>query len=379
MSKLLESLIARGRRVRRPREQREVAFGLADLSTHTEVHTRLVQKGGIKSLIKLLEKSADQEAQRFAALALGNVASTAENRIPMVDEGSLRPLITYIRNEDGDVIGRQYSALALGNLASEPENHEEIVKLDGIDSLITLLKAEDVHSGRYAAFALSNLASNPSHRYQIVEEGAIAPLVALACCDDQNAQRQALAALRGLAVSIDNRHKIVREGVLDPLVLMARTEDIEIKREVAAAFCSLSSVQDNKVEIADRALSTIITLSLSGDDEVEKQAISTVANLVEMVELHDKLLGAFGFMFLDLCCCYVFLREKIWQWLTCFYFSSFLCLLSSYFLFFTSCFLLLSFFFRGGWSCTTDRSCNGRRSQYQGRGVSCTSKSCRKS
>ena len=157
MSKLLESLIARGRRVRRPREQREVAFGLADLSTHTEVHTRLVQKGGIKSLIKLLEKSADQEAQRFAALALGNVASTAENRIPMVDEGCLRPLITYIRNEDGDVIGRQYSALALGNLASEPENHEEIVKLDGIDALITLLKAEDVHSGRYAAFALSNV------------------------------------------------------------------------------------------------------------------------------------------------------------------------------------------------------------------------------
>ena len=86
----------------------------------------------------------------------------------------------------------------------------------------------------------------------------------------------------------------MREGVLDPLVLMARTEDIEIKREVAAAFCSLSSVQDNKVEIADRAISTIITLSLSGDDEVEKQAISTVANLVEMVELHDKLLEEDG-------------------------------------------------------------------------------------
>ena len=34
MAKVLESLIARGRRVRRPREQREVAFGLADLLTH---------------------------------------------------------------------------------------------------------------------------------------------------------------------------------------------------------------------------------------------------------------------------------------------------------------------------------------------------------
>jgi hypothetical protein len=34
MAKVLESLIARGRRARRPPEQKEVAFGLADLSTH---------------------------------------------------------------------------------------------------------------------------------------------------------------------------------------------------------------------------------------------------------------------------------------------------------------------------------------------------------
>jgi len=34
MARVLESLIAKGRRARRPREQKEVAFGLADLSTH---------------------------------------------------------------------------------------------------------------------------------------------------------------------------------------------------------------------------------------------------------------------------------------------------------------------------------------------------------
>ena len=89
----------------------------------------MVQKGGCKSLIQLLERSADQECQRFSALALGNIASCAENRIPIVEEGVLRPLINYVRNEDGDVIGRQYAALALGNLASDPENHEEIVKV----------------------------------------------------------------------------------------------------------------------------------------------------------------------------------------------------------------------------------------------------------
>lgn len=34
MAKVLESLIAKGRRARRPPEQKEIAFGLADLSTH---------------------------------------------------------------------------------------------------------------------------------------------------------------------------------------------------------------------------------------------------------------------------------------------------------------------------------------------------------
>jgi hypothetical protein len=34
MAKVLEALISKGRRVRRAVEQKEVAFGLADLSTH---------------------------------------------------------------------------------------------------------------------------------------------------------------------------------------------------------------------------------------------------------------------------------------------------------------------------------------------------------
>ena len=45
MAKVLESLIAKGRRAKRPPEQKEVAFGLADLSTHEELLERLVQKG----------------------------------------------------------------------------------------------------------------------------------------------------------------------------------------------------------------------------------------------------------------------------------------------------------------------------------------------
>jgi hypothetical protein len=40
-----------------------------------ELLERLVQKGGVKSLLILLTKSIDIDAQRFSALALGNSAS----------------------------------------------------------------------------------------------------------------------------------------------------------------------------------------------------------------------------------------------------------------------------------------------------------------
>ena len=81
MAKVLEALIAKGRRVRRPREQKEVAFGLADLSTHEDLLEKIVQKGGVKSLLTLMTKSQDPDAQRFSALALGNCSSASFNRL----------------------------------------------------------------------------------------------------------------------------------------------------------------------------------------------------------------------------------------------------------------------------------------------------------
>ena len=245
----------------------------------------MVKKGAVKSLLQLMDPKASQdaEAQRFAALALANCASAVFNRVAMVAEGTLEPLILYVREEESDLIGRQYCAMCIGNLAAEPENHEEVVKLEAIDSLMILLRTEDVESGRYAAFALSNLAANANHRQQIVDEGGPEALVALACCEDLNAQRQALAALRGICISPQYRELVVRQGIMDPLVLMARTDEIEVLREVASAINALTSMDPNKMEICDRAISTIIAMLLSGDTEVERHSTCAVANLMENV------------------------------------------------------------------------------------------------
>lgn len=46
-----------------------------------------------------------------------------------LQQGSLEPLIKYVRNPDGDIIARQYCAMCIGNIAGDPDFHEEIVKV----------------------------------------------------------------------------------------------------------------------------------------------------------------------------------------------------------------------------------------------------------
>ncbi|KAL3772442.1 hypothetical protein ACHAW5_008732 [Stephanodiscus triporus] len=120
---------------------REIAFGLADLSTNPEVHERLVKKGGIETLVGLLTTAQDAEAQQFAALAVANTASTKAlcNDIVRLN-GVVAGLVQYVRNEQGDSIGRQYSAMALGNLLAEPGAHETVVHSDAVAALIVMLK-----------------------------------------------------------------------------------------------------------------------------------------------------------------------------------------------------------------------------------------------
>lgn len=68
---------------------------LSSICLIAELHERMLKKGAIRSLLALLSGSEDGEAQRFAALALANVASAVFNRVPMVEEGVLEPLILY--------------------------------------------------------------------------------------------------------------------------------------------------------------------------------------------------------------------------------------------------------------------------------------------
>ncbi len=289
----LESLVARGRHPRNVKDQREITFGLAELSTNEDIHERLVIKGGVETLANLLDTCADSESQQFAALAIANTASTNSlcKKIAKLDD-VMESIVAYVGNkkENSDPIGRQYCAMALGNLLADPDNHKSIIEMKCISALITMLQncsdGRELESGTYAAFAISNIAIDCSYHEQIVGEGAIELLVALACCDDEEARRHALLALRGLCGTKCNRQTMLQKGIIDPLILLSRSDDKQIAREVSVILNCLSSEDENKEEISYRAMSTLISLLVSGDDYVERYSCCAIANLMEISDIH---------------------------------------------------------------------------------------------
>lgn len=287
----LESLIARGRHPRNVKDEREISFGLAEISTNAALHERLVNKGGVETLASLLVNSQDSESQQFAALAIANTASANSlcKKITLLD-GVLESLVGCVGNNANDPVGRQYCAMALGNLLVDPENHEAIIEMRCIPALITLLQncsdGRELESGTYAAFAISNIATDCSYHERIVDKGAIELLVALACCDDEEARRHALLSLRGLCGTKCNRQKMLQKGILDPLILLSRSYDKNIVKEVSIILNCLSSEDENKEEISYRAMSTLISLLMSGDDYVERHSCSAIANLMEISDVH---------------------------------------------------------------------------------------------
>eukprot|EP00924_Labyrinthula_sp_SR-Ha-C_P006206 snap_masked-scaffold_63-processed-gene-0.43-mRNA-1 protein AED:1.00 eAED:1.00 QI:0/-1/0/0/-1/1/1/0/4272 len=290
----IETLVARARRVRRPKEQRDVAFGLAELSTKQELHLKLMQKGAIKSLLLLLTKSKDAEAHRMASLALGNICCHKDNKIMFARQGGIKIMVNYLSASENDVHAKGFCAFCLGNVASEAANQQEIAKLGGINVLIELLNLSEEQPGAFGAAALANLAYDKEWRTEIVKNDAIPALVDLACMESQRAQKAALFAMRNISITPEYRVALVNCGIIDPLVLIAKSQNQNLQIEVAAAFCTLSVMPGVKKEITNRGFSTILSQALSNLPALELHSMNTMANLLEDVELREKIVNEFA-------------------------------------------------------------------------------------
>lgn len=63
------------------------------------MHEKLVRKGGIPSIMILLRDTQNDQCRRLCCLALANCASHVFTRVIMAQEGVIKTLVPFIKDE----------------------------------------------------------------------------------------------------------------------------------------------------------------------------------------------------------------------------------------------------------------------------------------
>ena len=111
---------------------------------------KLRQGSAIHTLIQML---ADPEADclRFAAMAITNLSTSAENQLTLVQQGTLPPLLA-IAGSPGE--SASYALMALCNLATHRHNRVTLVQAGGLGPVASAAESGQREMVRAAALLL---------------------------------------------------------------------------------------------------------------------------------------------------------------------------------------------------------------------------------
>ena len=155
--------------------QRDCSFALANIADSVEYQNDVVKKG-----LEVLAATApcpDARVQRDVARSYSTLSAAVHIHLPIVKRE--QALFTLARSLD--IACQRYATLALTNLASG-EHKRRVVEGGAIRPLLFLARFPDMEIQRYAALAVAGLAigGHGNNKIRVVEEGAVRPVVDLA-------------------------------------------------------------------------------------------------------------------------------------------------------------------------------------------------------
>ncbi|CAN0564958.1 unnamed protein product, partial [Ectocarpus sp. 12 AP-2014] len=106
----------------------------------------------------------------------------------MMQSGALEPLCSLARSEDIELEIQRYAVLAIANLAISVDNHVAFIEEGMLTLLISLSNAPDPEVRQYAAYALVKVGQNSDVRKQVTEEGGLEPVLYLARTEEPEIQ-----------------------------------------------------------------------------------------------------------------------------------------------------------------------------------------------
>ncbi|KAG6427973.1 hypothetical protein SASPL_112221 [Salvia splendens] len=214
---------------------------------------------GLQKILSLLQ-SEDANVRIHAVKVVANLAAEEGNQEKIVEAGGLTSLLMLLRTYGNETI-RRIAAGAIANLAMNEANQELIMAQGGICLLaMTATDAEDPQTLRMVAGAIANLCGNDKLQMRLRSEGGIKALLGMVRCRHPDVLSQVARGIANFAKH--GRSLLIDDGALPWIVQNANSEASLIRRHVELALCHLAQHEVNaKDMIRGGALWEVVRIS----------------------------------------------------------------------------------------------------------------------
>ncbi|KAG6685225.1 hypothetical protein I3842_12G101300 [Carya illinoinensis] len=230
---------------------------------------KLFEQVGLQKILSLLE-SEDADLQIHAVKVVANLAAEETNQEKIVEAGGLTSLLMLLRSSENETIHR-VAAGAIANLAMNETNQELIMDQRGISLLsMTAANAEDPQTLRMVAGAIANLCGNDKLQMKLRGEGGIKGLLGMVRCRNPDVLAQVARGIANFAKcesrastqgTKTGRSLLIEDGALPWIVQNANNEASPIRRHIELALCHLAQHANAKDMISGGALWELVRIS----------------------------------------------------------------------------------------------------------------------
>ncbi|KAG9156927.1 hypothetical protein Leryth_015511 [Lithospermum erythrorhizon] len=243
----------------------------------------LHEQVGLHKILSLLE-SEDTSVRIHAVKVVANLAAEEANQEKIVEAGGLTSLLMLLRTYEDETI-RRIAAGAIANLAMNEANQELIMSQGGICLLaLTAADADDPQTLRMVAGAIANLCGNEKLQSRLRSEGGIKALIGMEKCRHLDVLSQVARGIANFAKCesrastqdrASGRSLLIEDGALPWIVQNANNDASVIRRHVELALCHLAQHEINtKNLISGGALWELVRIAR----ECTREDVKTLAH-----------------------------------------------------------------------------------------------------
>ncbi|KAI3727542.1 hypothetical protein L6452_16158 [Arctium lappa] len=231
---------------------------------------KLFEQVGLQKILSLLE-AEDPDVRIHAVKVIANLAAEATNQEKIVEAGGLTSLLALLTSSEDENIHR-VAAGAIANLAMNETNQELIMAQGGISLLaMTAENADDPQTLRMVAGAVANLCGNDKLQVMLRTEGGIKALLGMVRCRHPDVLAQVARGIANFAkcesrastqgIKSGKSH-LIEDGALPWIVKNANNEASPIRRHIELALCHMAQHEVNaKDMISGGALWELVRIS----------------------------------------------------------------------------------------------------------------------